>query len=75
MSRASEWIIIYLFHTVHPNHNLDGFNVVGAKASHVFASSLIMFNKLAEILNIPLNHDRTVYHTTIPVVHDLSYIP
>ena len=69
LSRALQWILIFVFHIVNVTHILDDFIFVGPKASHICGSSLTMFKKLAEMLNIPLNHNKTVYPTTVAVVH------
>jgi hypothetical protein len=71
-STAIQWILCHHFNVPHCSHILDDFILFGPPDSDTCARSLKKFFILADDLNIPIKHSKTVYPSTTVELHGVE---
>jgi hypothetical protein len=71
-SNSLQWILQHKLHVEHMSHILDDFIFIGPPADNQCRINLLSFFSLAERLGIPIKHSKTVFPTTVAVVHGIE---
>ena len=71
LSQALQWILVNKLAVNHVSHILDDFITFGPPDSTECQLSLHKFLSLAERLNLPIKHSKTVFPTTSVVLHGI----
>ena len=72
LTKSLQWILINKLHVQYVSHILDDFMFFGPPNSHKCYQSLQAFLTLADTLNIPIKHSKTVNPTTVIELHGIQ---
>ncbi|MCP3931187.1 MAG: hypothetical protein GY705_19050, partial [Bacteroidetes bacterium] len=71
-SKAIQWILINKMHVKHMSHILDDFMFFGNRDTNDCSQGLQAFMQLAQTINMPIKHEKTVQPTTLVELHGIQ---